>query len=543
MTVELFIREGEQKGTRVSVSEEGDFLIGRSSKNNLQLSEQGVSRIHCRIHKTENGWELLDLDSSNGTHINGLRVRSHRLEAGDIIRIGKAALLFDMLTNGSVEPGSSSFRRQTVRLVEESASMDTAIRRKISPHTSVIAPGRSHLDPLGAKQGDQLQAVIDMGDLIYRERDVSTILQLGADCIIKAMRADRCSILTPDEGEAEYVSAVESYREGLAQEPFTVSRTIIHEAVTSGSSVLSSDATCDDRFKQGDSVLLQEIRSVMCVPLLSEQDAVIGAVYVDCHSPAIQFSEQDLSVLAALGRQVGLAMERALLVADLEELFISAMQSLVASIEAKDAYTRGHSERVTHLALLAADELKVPQEVREVVEVSGIVHDVGKIGIPLTVLNKPGQLDPEERRTIETHPVTGADIIKTLKHIERLVNMHETVRTIRHHHERFDGDGYPDRLHGETIPLGSRILAVADTYDAIASDRPYRKGRTGAVAMEIIQSCRGGQFDPEVVDAFQRVYDLGVIETPGQVETRFGLRSGTDSGCATDSIQTRSLLQ
>lgn len=180
---------------------------------------------------------------------------------------------------------------------------------------------------------------------------------------------------------------------------------------------------------------------------------------------------------------------------ELQRLFIDAVESLISALEAKDKYTAGHSRRVTKIALDIAASLRIDGVELENVRWSALLHDIGKIGIDSSVQNKPGSLTPSEYNYILTHCTIGPGIVQPL------VN-ESIVEAIRHHHDSYDGMGVNQKLKGEKIPLISRILAVADSFDAMTSDRPYRTAMSAIKAVEEIQQCAGTQFDPVVVQAF-----------------------------------------
>jgi putative nucleotidyltransferase with HDIG domain len=182
--------------------------------------------------------------------------------------------------------------------------------------------------------------------------------------------------------------------------------------------------------------------------------------------------------------------------------FFNAVTALAYALEAKDVYTSGHSQRVTEISVAIAKELGLPKESIEKIRLAGLVHDIGKIGVRELVLNKPGSLSEEEYEHVRLHSETGEHIL------EPLVGDKEILKAVRHHHERYDGAGYPDGLKGERIPLLARIIAVADTFDAMTSERPYRKALTKEAACAEVERCRGTQFDPEAADAFLKVWRL-----------------------------------
>jgi putative nucleotidyltransferase with HDIG domain len=180
----------------------------------------------------------------------------------------------------------------------------------------------------------------------------------------------------------------------------------------------------------------------------------------------------------------------------LEESSLEAIKSLNATVDAKDPYTAGHSARVQRIALAVATELGVTPGRLDAVRFGGLFHDIGKIAVPDSILTKPGKLDDAEFDVIRRHPADGAEI---LSHFSRL---REAVPLIRHHHERWDGQGYPDRLVGDAIPLEACVVGLADAWDAMTTDRPYRAAMSAEEAAAEIRRCRGTQFSPAVVDAF-----------------------------------------
>jgi putative nucleotidyltransferase with HDIG domain len=180
----------------------------------------------------------------------------------------------------------------------------------------------------------------------------------------------------------------------------------------------------------------------------------------------------------------------------LEESSLEAIESLNATVDAKDPYTAGHSARVQRIALAVAEELGVSAQRLDAVRFGGLFHDIGKIAVPDSILTKSAALDEEEYAVVQRHPADGAEIVS---HFSRL---HEAVPLIRHHHERWDGTGYPDRLAGEQIPLEAAVVGLADAWDAMTTDRPYRASMSVEEAAAEVHRCRGTQFAPDVVDAF-----------------------------------------
>jgi len=189
------------------------------------------------------------------------------------------------------------------------------------------------------------------------------------------------------------------------------------------------------------------------------------------------------------------------LVLSKRQVFLETMEAFALAVEAKDPYTHGHSRRVAILGERVAREMGLSEKDQEMVRIAGILHDVGKIGTPEAVLVKPGRLVADEYETFKKHSALGHRIVSAVRELEGV------GRAILHHHERFDGAGYPAGLSGQGIPVLSRILAVCDTYDAMTSDRPYRASLGHRTAIEEIVRCSGKQFDPECARAFLRLYE------------------------------------
>ena len=251
--------------------------------------------------------------------------------------------------------------------------------------------------------------------------------------------------------------------------------------------------------------LPEAIRSLMLVPL-NIRKKVFGVLAVSSLNGDVRFSEKDLYYMSFMTNKAAYAIENVALYENIYENLLATLYAFVGAIEARDPYTEQHSNRVTRIAIALCRALGGSQEEQDILNVAGQLHDIGKIGIRDDILLKPGRLTDEEFSIIKEHPVIGANIVERLGLWDREKNI------IRCHHERFDGKGYPDGLAGENIPMLARILSVADVYDAIASDRAYRKRMEEAKILEIMYGGSGTQFDKDVIDAFRSLYDQGVLK-------------------------------
>ncbi len=235
--------------------------------------------------------------------------------------------------------------------------------------------------------------------------------------------------------------------------------------------------------------------SFLIVPLKLEGE-VVGVITASERIDKIPFSFENERILLEFANYAAAVLRTAKLYADLKKFPFYLMESFSQALEAKDVYTRGHSERVTVYACVLAYWLDLPETTIQNIYQAGLVHDIGKIGIPDAVLNKPGRLTDDEYELIKMHPVIGANILAPIEFLD------EIRKIVLHHHERWDGRGYPAGLAGENIPLGARVVAVADAFDAMTSNRPYRKALPVEVALAEIERGKGTQFDPDMAEVF-----------------------------------------
>jgi len=240
------------------------------------------------------------------------------------------------------------------------------------------------------------------------------------------------------------------------------------------------------------------LRAKVIIPISIKGD-LNGILFLGEKRSEENYTPDDFNLLNTLADEAGIAFENARLYGDVKRTYFETVQALAQAIEASDEYTRGHSERVTKIAVEIAKRLGLSRDKIDILKFAGILHDIGKIGVIKEVLHKPGKLSDLEFALIKMHPKLGEEIIRPVAFLEKARPI------IRHHHERFDGNGYPDGLHGDLIPFMARILAVADTYDAMTSHRPYRSALSADVALAEIKKCSGTQFDPDVVRAFLEI--------------------------------------
>jgi HD-GYP domain-containing protein (c-di-GMP phosphodiesterase class II) len=257
--------------------------------------------------------------------------------------------------------------------------------------------------------------------------------------------------------------------------------------------LLVNNLTDDKSF----SWLSKHVHQLMAVPL-QRQEVVLGCLFA-LNKSAGDFDSQDSKLLNSIANESAIYLENAMLFEDVHGLMMGLLHSLTSAVDAKDAYTCGHSERVALLARQLVIEAGLGDAFAERAYMTGLLHDVGKIGVSEAVLQKTGRLTPEEFEQMKKHPAIGARILQDIKQISDL------IPGVLHHHERYDGQGYPGGLVGENIPQIGRIICLADCFDAMTSNRTYRKALPLEVALTEIRRCSGTQFDPSLTEAFLRI--------------------------------------
>lgn len=503
------------RGTeRVIPLEEGARLTaGRISQCEVHLEDESVSRRHCTFEVHGSEVTVTDLTSANGTFINEQRVETSIARAGDTIRIGSTLL----------EVRGEGQRRQRPRapggfetvMGGHPGDIQSVISKRFEPAqyewlTSASATAGFDVAVLQRAQR-HLTTIHRVSELLAMARDLEGLSDATLRAILEVMEADRAALVLrrsdPGTGGPEVAAA----RARVASDAqFTVSRSLVADVIEKGLSTFAHDAASDARFSAGASVISQQIRSVMCVPLRTT-DQVLGALYVDSLSGPGRFTEADLELLAAIGNQAGVALHRVRLMSELERLLLDTIRAIAATIDAKDGYTHRHSERVALLSKHIASALGMSADEQETVHLSALLHDVGKIAVPDSILNKPGRLTPEEFEEMKKHPAHGARILANIQS----ASIKAVLPGVQYHHEKWDGTGYPEGLTGDAIPMLGRVLGIADFFDALTSARAYRAAMPIDEAIALIRKGSGTHFDPQMVDLVVRLHEAGDLLPSG----------------------------
>lgn len=294
-------------------------------------------------------------------------------------------------------------------------------------------------------------------------------------------------LLDKDSGTLEAIASVgDGYEPGTQIEPAGIMGSVWR----SGKGEIVNDVNSDPRFVSG----ATRISSLMCAPLKAKES--MSGIIMLTSAEAVIYSAADLKLFATLALQAAVQIENSGLYLQLKSAFYTMVYTLAETIEKRDPYTGNHTKRVMEYSLSLGRTIGLSAGELTRLELAAVLHDVGKIGVPDNVLLKEAKLTDDEFHKIKLHTTHGEEILC------RIPQMRDIIPGVKHHHERFDGMGYPDRLVGEEIDITARIIAVADSFDAMTTDRPYRKGFAIDEALAELQKNAGSQFDPEIVAAF-----------------------------------------
>ena len=368
------------------------------------------------------------------------------------------------------------------------------------------------LDPTMMSQ----EASVMLGFLSEVGRKVGSVSKL--DELVKhitgmtkhTLNASASSVLLFDDGEEELHFEVtdDESEKVLKHIRLSAQSGIAGWVARHGKPMIVRDTSQNPRFNRSvDKVTGFTTKSIICVPLIVHRN-VIGVIEVLNKLDGSDFTEQDLETLTSVASTAAMAIENTKLQQSVLDAYKSTIRALAAAIDAKDHYTRGHSQRVMEYALLGGASLSLSQDELEILEYAGLLHDVGKIGVADGILGKPASLTAWEWEVMHQHPQIGFDMLKDVPFLEK------TRAIILYHHERYDGGGYPSGLRYEDIPIGARLLAVADAFDTMTTDRAYRAALGVDYAVRELYGCSGAQFCPLSVDAFVSGYSKHAKNQP-----------------------------
>jgi len=366
----------------------------------------------------------------------------------------------------------------------------------------------------------RLQQLLEFIGNISSSLDPDQILRMLLEQVSLLLDAEACSLFLTDEHSGDAVLHISSRTDHRGVENYRVPRGkgIINQVLASGETIVVNDVNNDKRHFDGlDAISNFETLSLLAVSLRSHRielgrqrgstrSRIIGGLEV-INKMNGEFNQMDITLAEIFAGQAATILQTATLYHEMDELFMQLLESLMNAVDAKDPYTKDHSRLVSEYAVAIGNELNLPAELITQLRLGGLLHDVGKIGIPDKILRKADVLTRDEYHEIHRHPQIGYHILEKINMMGR-----DVLKAIIEHHERLDGSGYPLGLRGNEISLVGRIVAVADVFHAMISDRPYRMGKQPDEAFAQLYKDADRLFDKHCIDALKRIYDHGLIQ-------------------------------
>lgn len=457
------------------------LLIGSSKERDISCEDSALSGEHAEVKATQDGWVLYNESRRELTFVNGERVGPDgcKLRRHDVIQCGKLALRV-------MDPKPQLIRTST-NVVEVQAVAQRSWEKALETLSSSPGPA--------SEQCQHLLTLFRTGYHLCRVDCPEELMQTLLNDVVSVLSAQRGSIILHDEVSDKLVLSKAAQCQNVTRFRKWFSRTLARRCFTRGESFLCRDVGSELEADTAGSTLRQSMSSIICA-LLRTPRKKLGVLHLDRGPWQEPFTLKDFSLADAIAASVSAGVESAQLLAQQRDLFLQTVSALARAVELRDQYTGNHTQRVTDYALMLAQELRLSLEECHTIRVGTPLHDIGKIGVADSILRKPGKLTDDEFEEMKRHAEIGCELLSAIPGLRPMLPI------VRHHHERWDGTGYPDHLGQEKIPRLARIVAVADAFDAMTSDRPYRRAMTFAQAFKEIVTHRGDHFDPECANAF-----------------------------------------
>jgi HD-GYP domain-containing protein (c-di-GMP phosphodiesterase class II) len=501
---QLIIERGPNKGQRIEIKV-FPATLGRDAANSIVINDDESSRFHLRIKKRGRLYIIEDLESKNGTYLNGDKILNSIVKNGDKILIGSTELVF-------------ATSAPDIQLATEILNFNMFVAEELGlPGPIIIGGGKVsesghtpiRLNPLTA--GNKVTAdPIDAKTILDHHGNILVIddIEEAANCILKSIGQ-----IAPSTSRAALFIWVEANRQLLPiaarqfskkSKPFILSQRSLEDALARQQGILlQSDSVQTAKDSPTNRIVLPMVQNGQTICVLHLESDSLQPV----------FPVKELDLLQALIKCCAASFDSLLLRREIDSWMVGMVETVIATIEAKDTYTVGHSERVCRYSMAIAEELKLNRELKKLLMVSSLCHDIGKIGIPDSILKKASLLSADEYDEMKLHPSIGADIMSHMPNASRFIS------GVKYHHEKWDGTGYPDGLVGEDIPFFGRIVAVADVFDAMVSGRSYSGFVDESNAVEKI-CAEQDLFDPEIIKSLVRAWDSGALTQRTSTQSR-----------------------
>lgn len=401
----------------------------------------------------------------------------------------------------------------TIKNISQTQGGQTSqVFRDLTQVASTINKVKSSVFKQFQTRDSQFEALVRIGNTINSSLSLKRVLSEVMDSLVELMQAERGFLmLRESDGSFKVYVARGLDHVNLDKDQFAFSKTIVNQVLDTGKLVLTTNAQEDPRFDGQLSVAYYHLLSILCVPL-KIKDKLIGVLYVDNRTRSGVFKQENIGLISAFANQAAIAIHNALLFDELQEskqeleiAYQATLEGWVRALDLRDNETEDHTKRVTFLTQKLAREMGLDEQVIIDITRGALLHDIGKMAIPDGILLKPGPLDEDDRAIINKHPLYAYEMLSPIKFLQPALDIPYC------HHEKWDGSGYPRGLKGENIPFAARIFSVVDVWDALISDRPYRKRFLPSDALKNIREFSGSYFDPRIVDAFLSLDDLSDI--------------------------------
>lgn len=488
---QLRVKSGPQKTKIIQIDGTSPIVIGRDATTGLQIIDKGVSREHAEVYRVGEMVFIRDLGSRNGTFVNEEQVEEELLREGDVIRVGSTQLVFES-TKAAQE------RNEELRF-EDGEGFKTSLELKVDDLFVGEGPGTG-------RESEYFRAICQATNIVYGEREEKKLFEKLLDLVAEYIPADHLYLFLRDDGTGAIVPRATKIKQSGSNVP--ISRTILRRVISESRAILTADAMMDERFKMGDSIVMNQIRSVLCVPVRSVA-ATHGAIYAVNARMAETFDQTDLELLTAVGSQLAASLENLTLIRGRRRMLVQLIGRLMRMLEQDMPGHAGHAERVSQFALAIGREMGVSDNETLYLRLAGLLHDIGKHKTLVAGTSSADQ--------VAAHVRLATEFLKDISGQEHFLEY------IRHHHERWDGKGLPDGLKGDAIPLGARILAVANAFEHLLFDdvkstpAPLPDSNVVRKALTELGNMGGEAYDLNVIKALMVAHRHGTLFLGGTI--------------------------
>jgi HD-GYP domain-containing protein (c-di-GMP phosphodiesterase class II) len=487
------ISRGKSSGRRIPINH-WPATIGRDNNSVVPVDDDRVSRYHARIKKRDKLYILEDLQSKNGTYLNGDKISNSTINSGDKILVGDTEIIFlTPETQIDISTEFSDLEHFTTGVDLEDAGGPILISNEAQDAKT--------------SEGYRINIESDMFIENISQDILTKIFELHSNILTSDHLNDLC---------ANVLKGLHSLQNEVSRSVFFLwssgTRRLLPLATrqtNKATKFIFSKRTFEGVIarRQGFILNTESIKGTntkrqrIILPVI-HRGQLLGLIHLEVDNIALPIIPEFIFSLRLLVERAAPSIDAFILRQELESYSVGMIESMIATLEAKDTYTHGHSERVSRYSLAIADEMNLDREVKRLLLMSSLCHDIGKIGIPDSILRKAALLNPDEYEEMKQHPVIGSNIVSHLPNAKRFIS------GIKYHHEKWDGSGYPDGLTGEEIPFFGRIVAVADVFDAMISGRSYSGFMDESEAVGKLGEDKE-LFDPDVVRAFIKAWQSG----------------------------------